>query len=68
MKIKVEHNTRYGMGESYDEKYYCCPKCGKVIMYDNGVKIMRGGKQNYCDECGEHLEWDVAEWNVNFMR
>ena len=46
------------MGYEYDEKYYCCPKCGKEIMYDNDVVIVRGKKQNYCDKCGEYLEWD----------
>lgn len=58
MKIKVIHKTRFGMGYEYDEKYYCCPKCGKEIMYDNDVVIVRGKKQNYCDECGEYLEWN----------
>ena len=37
MKVEITHNTRYGMGESYHEKYYRCPKCHKEIMYYNGV-------------------------------
>lgn len=39
MKIKVESCTRYGMGNEYHEKYYYCPKCGKEILYNNGVRI-----------------------------
>lgn len=63
MKIKVEYHTRYGMGNEYHEKYYHCPKCDKLIMYDNGVVIMSGSKQNFCDRCGTRLDWcdiDVA--------
>lgn len=57
MKIKVEYHTRYGMGEEYNEKRYRCPKCNKLIMYDNGVVIMKGLKQNFCDNCGTELDW-----------
>ena len=59
MKVNIKHHTRYGMGYEYHEKRYCCPKCGNVIMYDNDVKIF-GSRQNYCDQCGEKLEWDDA--------
>lgn len=64
MKIKVESCTRYGMGNEYHEKYYYCPKCGKEILYNNGVVEIRGKKQKFCDNCGTELDWsDSGEKN-----
>lgn len=61
MKVKIKENTRYGMGEAYREKSYCCPKCGKEIMYYNGVTVISGSKQKFCHNCGTMLGWDDIE-------
>ena len=61
MKVEITHNTRYGMGESYHEKYYRCPKCHKEIMYYNGVIVINGSKQKFCHNCGTMLDWSCIE-------
>lgn len=58
MKVEITHNTRYGMGEAYREKHYCCPKCHKEIMYYNGVAFISGSKQKFCHNCGTKLDWN----------
>ena len=62
MKIKINKSTRYGMGESYEERFYHCPLCNKTIMYHNVVTIISGQMQKFCDNCGTGLDWsDVNE-------
>ena len=38
----AEHNFQ-------DEPHhYLCPNCGNIVNYG----------QNYCEECGQHLDWE----------
>ena len=41
-KKPIEHNF-------YDEPHHClCPSCGNIV----------DDKPNYCEECGQHLDWE----------
>ena len=43
--------------EFYIGKMYCCPKCNTVIVADRGVDLTIFDKHNYCDTCGQRLDW-----------
>lgn len=60
--VKIEHRTRWGHGYDYDEKYYLCPNCGKLLAYHNGVVLVFGNKQaKYCSDCGNRLYWEEKD-------
>lgn len=58
MKVKLERNIRYAMGNEYHERTWKCPKCGKTLAYHNDVILVFGSKDKFCSECGTKLEWD----------
>lgn len=65
MTVEVKHSTRWGMGYEYHEKGYCCPKCGQLIAYHNGVVWESGNYgQKFCHNCGYKLNWNVDEREV----
>lgn len=40
---------------------FYCPACGEVIISKVGNEWLAGRLQNYCDNCGQALEWGNDE-------
>lgn len=49
-------NTHY-----IDYKDYICPCCKKRIITKIDGDFISGRKQNYCDNCGQALDWSEVE-------
>lgn len=57
--VKIKHDTRWGHGYNFEEKYYLCPTCGKLLAYHNGVILIFGDtKAKYCKHCGNEIYWE----------
>lgn len=36
---------------------HTCPVCGKELIVTNNETVIYKAKTNYCDECGQKLDW-----------
>lgn len=36
---------------------HTCPVCGKELIVTNNETVIYKTKTNYCDECGQRLDW-----------
>ena len=52
--------------KEYEDKYYACPNCGNAVMmkweHYNKVLMDKSNGLPYCLACGQHLDWEVEEW------
>ena len=37
-----------------------CPRCCNTIVSKAGAVFVGGRRSNYCDECGQKLDWSVV--------
>ena len=57
--IKISEDEFLVQGYLFNEKYYCCPNCDKVLgnlKIHNVHELMNEYK--FCNECGQGLDWN----------
>lgn len=59
-KPKVE-TFSYVYLDDYFGRQYFCPNCNRLLINEDMHGFFSGRKQQYCDVCGQAIDWGVSE-------
>lgn len=52
-----------GLSGAIHTYVHTCPVCGKELIVTNNETVIYKTKTNYCDECGQKLDWSGETYN-----
>lgn len=59
-KPKVE-TFSYIYLDDYFGRQYFCPNCNRLLINEDMHGFFSGRKRQYCDVCGQPIDWGVSE-------